>query len=70
MYRVVFSDKTTQSPIGEILINRTVDLLEILRRPDNECEPVLVNGQRLIWNRFNDISYAHDVALLRPWVVR
>jgi len=70
MYRIVFYDKATQSQIGELLINRTVDLLEILRRPDNECEPVIVDGQRLIWNRFNDVSYADDVALLRPWVIR
>lgn len=70
MYRVIFVDKGSNDTIGEILINRTVDLLELLRRPDNECEPVIINGQRLIWNRFKDISYDDDVALLRPWVDR
>lgn len=70
MYRVVFTDRATQNLIGELLINRTVDLLEILRRPDNECEPVMVNGQRLIWNRFNDVSYSKDVVVLKSWVAR
>ncbi len=70
MYRVIFTDKNSEEMIGELLINRTADLLEILRRPDNECEPVMVNGHRLIWNRFKDISYDDDVALLRPWVDR
>ena len=70
MYRVVFTDRITERLIGEILVKRTIDLLEILRRPDTDCEPVVVDGQRLIWNRFNDISYDNDVALLKPWVSR
>jgi hypothetical protein len=70
MYRIVFTDRTTQNLIGELLVNRTVNLLEILRRPDNECEPVIVNGSRLIWNRFNDIFYSEDVAVLKSWVTR
>jgi len=70
MYRVIFTDKKSEEIIGELLINRTTDLLEVLRRPDNECEPVMVNEHRLIWNRFKDISYDDDVALLRPWVNR
>ncbi|MGY5880749.1 MAG: hypothetical protein RTV31_10885 [Candidatus Thorarchaeota archaeon] len=70
MYRVIFIDKKSEEIIGELLIHRTVDLLEILRRPDNECEPVRVNGHRLIWNRFKDISYDGDVTVLRPWVDR
>jgi hypothetical protein len=69
-YKVVFTNRTTQNLIGELLINRTVDLLEILRRPDDECEPVMVNGQRLIWNRFNGVSYNEDVAVLKSWVAR
>jgi len=70
MYRVIFTDKKSEEILGDLLINRTADLLEVLRRPDNECEPVMVNGHRLIWNRFKDISYDDDVALLRPWVNR
>jgi len=70
MYRVIFTDVETKRQIGELLINRTVDLLEILRRPDIDCEPVMINDKRLIWNRFNDISYLEDVAILRPWVTR
>ncbi len=70
MYRVVFTDRDSENVIGEILIRRTVDLLEILRRPDTDCEPVIVKEQRLIWNRFRDISYDEDVALLKPWVAR
>ena len=70
MYRAIFTDKRTEEMIGELLIHRTADLLEILRRPDNECEPVMVNEHRLIWNRFKDISYDDDVALIRPWVNR
>jgi len=70
MYRAIFTKKKSEEMIGELLINRTTDLLEILRRPDNECEPVMVNGHKLIWNRFKDISYDDDVALLGPWVNR
>ncbi|KXH77245.1 MAG: hypothetical protein AM326_05515 [Candidatus Thorarchaeota archaeon SMTZ-45] len=70
MYRISFAEKKAGKSFGELLIRRTVDLLEVLRRPDTECEPVLVGGERLIWNRFKDISYAEDVALLRPWVER
>ncbi|MHA2022396.1 MAG: hypothetical protein ACTSWQ_01915, partial [Candidatus Thorarchaeota archaeon] len=70
IYRVIFTDKKSEEMIGELLINRTADLLEVLRRPDNECEPVMVNGHKLIWNRFKDISYDDDVALLGPWVNR
>ncbi|MHA2065443.1 MAG: hypothetical protein ACXABY_13790, partial [Candidatus Thorarchaeota archaeon] len=70
MYRVKFLDQQSSKSYGECLINRTVDLLEILSRPDTECEAVLVNGKRLIWNRFRDISYEEDVALFRPWVDR
>ncbi len=70
MFRTIFTDKKSEDMIGELLIHRTADLLEVLRRPDNECEPVMVNGHKLIWNRFKDISYDDDVALLRPWINR
>ncbi len=70
MYRINFAERRTGKLFGELLIRRTADLVEVLRRPDAECEPVLVDGERLTWNRFKDISYAEDVALLRPWVER
>ena len=44
--------------------------MELLRRPDYECEPVVVESERLIWNRFRDIEYTSDVAVIRPWVER
>ncbi|MGY5875805.1 MAG: hypothetical protein RTU30_08670 [Candidatus Thorarchaeota archaeon] len=69
LYKVSFNERDTDQPIGELLINRTADLLEILRRPDIDCEPVHVKGQRLIWNRFRDITY-DDIGLIRPWVNR
>ncbi len=55
---------------AKLLVRRTVDLLEILRRPDFECEPVVVDEERFVWNRFKDIRYEGDARLLRPWVER
>jgi len=75
MYSIVFADSDNQ-PMEEgqgplrLLVNRTADLLELLRRPDYECEPVVVGSERLIWNRFRDIEYTRDVAVIRPWVER
>jgi hypothetical protein len=69
LYRVSFNEHDTNRPFGELLISRTSDVLEILRRPDVECEPVIVNEKRLIWNRFRDITY-ENIGLIRPWVVR
>ena len=75
MYSIVFADSDNrpaedgQGPL-QLLVNRTADLLELLRRPDYECEPVVVESERLIWNRFRDIEYTNDVAVIRPWVER
>jgi hypothetical protein len=75
MYSIVFADSDNQ-PMEDkqgplrLLVNRTADLLELLRRPDYECEPVVVESERLIWNRFRDIEYTSDVAVIRPWVER
>jgi len=75
MYSIVFADSDNQ-PMEDgqkplrLLVNRTADLLELLRRPDYECEPVVVGSERLIWSRFRDIEYTSDVAVIRPWVER
>jgi hypothetical protein len=53
-----------------LLVKRTVDVLELLRRPDYECEPVVVNGRQFAWNRFSDIEYKGDATFFRPWVER
>ena len=53
-----------------LLVKRTVDVLELLRRPDYECEPVIVDGRQLAWNRFSDIEYESDATVFRPWVER
>ncbi len=53
-----------------LLVKRTVDVLELLRRPDYECEPVIVDGRQLAWNRFSDIKYESDATVFRPWVER
>jgi hypothetical protein len=75
MYSIIFVDSDNQPVEDEqkplqLLVNRTADLLELLRRPDYECEPVVVESERLIWNRFRDIEYTSDVAVIRPWVER
>ena len=70
MYSVVFREQDSDVEPKRLLINRTADLLEILRRPDYECEPVVMDGERLIWNRFKDIEYSNDVKIIRPWVER
>jgi hypothetical protein len=69
-YRVVFRKQETGETLGHLLVARTADLIEILRRPDDDCEPVIVNGKQLIWSRFRDIIYDDDVAIIRPWVDR
>ncbi|MGY5852472.1 MAG: hypothetical protein RTU92_02770 [Candidatus Thorarchaeota archaeon] len=69
MYRVSFTYQNSGESLGELLIDRTDDLLEILRRPDIDCEPVYVQSKKLIWNRFVDITY-DGLGLIRPWVNR
>jgi len=56
--------------VGNLSTKRTADLLEVLRRPDVDCEPVVVNGEKLVWSRFRDVEYDGDTALLKPWVER
>ena len=75
MYTLSFYEqgKMMTTDVGEplqLLIKRTSDLLEVLRRPDNECEPVIVEDMKLTWNRFKDIQYDDDTRILRPWVER
>ncbi len=75
MYVLTFhkDDKEILDDNGEtvrLLVKRTVDALELLHRPDYECEPVVVNGRRFAWNRFSDIEYKGDATVFRPWVER
>jgi hypothetical protein len=49
---------------------RTTLILELLRRPEIDCEPVTVGGRQFVWNRFRDITYVGNAALLRLWVER
>jgi len=75
MYVLTFhqDDREILDDNGEtvsLLVKRTVDVLELLRRPDYECEPVVVDGQQLAWNRFSDIEYEGDATVLRLWVER
>jgi hypothetical protein len=75
MYVLTFhkDDKEILDDNGDmlrLLVKRTVDVLELLRRPDYECEPVVVDGQQLAWNRFSDIEYEGDATFFRPWVER
>jgi hypothetical protein len=70
MFRVSFLRPAKSEEIANLLIKRTVDVLEILRRPDFQCEQVVIGGHELIWNRFKDIEYMGDASILRPWVER
>ena len=75
MYVLTFheGDREILDDNGEtvsLLVKRTVDVLELLRRPDYECEPVVVDGRQFAWNRFSDIEYKGDATVLRPWVER
>jgi len=75
MFSITFDDN--QGLMGlensenlQLLVKRTVDVLEVLRRPDIECEPVNVSEQQLVWNRFKNIEYVGDAFLLKQWVER
>ncbi len=70
MFRLSFLRAEEDKEITHLLLKRTVDVLEILRRPDFQCQQVVVDGHEMIWNRFRDIDYAGDAKLLRPWVER
>jgi len=70
MFRLSFLRAEDDKEIAHLLVKRTVDVLEILRRPDFQCQQVVVNGHEMIWNRFRDIKYIGDAKVLRPWVER
>jgi len=75
LFSIVFTDQDGEPLAGceepsRLLVDKTVDLLEILRRSDNECEPVVIDRKRMIWNRFTDIRYSNDTMIIRPWVER
>jgi hypothetical protein len=70
MFRISFVKPKSKKEVGELLIKRTTDILEILRRPDVLCEPVVIEGKRCIWSRFDDIEYDEDVKILRLYAIR
>jgi len=69
MYSLEFHH-AEKGPIVCLLVHRTVDVIEILRRPDYDCRPVFVDGHQFAWNRFKDIEYRGLARILRPWVDR
>lgn len=70
MFRLSFHRQNKSREIAHLLIKRTVDVIEVLRRPDFQCEQVVVDGHELVWNRFNDIEYVGDANLVKPWIER
>jgi hypothetical protein len=70
MFRISLVQHKGKKEVGELLIKRTIDVLEILRRPDFSCEPVIMKGKQCIWNRFDDIEYDEYTKILRPYVIR
>ncbi|MGY5858225.1 MAG: hypothetical protein RTU63_02565 [Candidatus Thorarchaeota archaeon] len=70
MFRLSFLGVENDNEFAHLLLKRTVDVLEILRRPDFQCQQVVIDEHEMIWNRFRDIKYAGDAMLLRPWVER
>jgi len=70
MFRLSFLKAEGKEELAHLLIKRTVDVLEILRRPDFHCQQVVVDEYEMVWNRFRDIDYVGDVKVLRPWVER
>ncbi|MCK4278999.1 MAG: hypothetical protein KAW94_00335 [Candidatus Thorarchaeota archaeon] len=70
MFRISLLNHGSEDEIGQLLIKRTVDVLEILRRPDFSCEPVVIDENHYVWNRFDDIEFDEDVKILRPFVLR
>nr|KXH72567.1 MAG: hypothetical protein AM325_00620 [Candidatus Thorarchaeota archaeon SMTZ1-45] len=70
MFRLSFHRRVGNREIAHLLIKRTVNVIEVLRRPDFYCEQVVVNGHEMVWNRFNDIEYVGVVNLVKPWVER
>ncbi|MHA1635749.1 MAG: hypothetical protein ACTSUZ_14445, partial [Candidatus Thorarchaeota archaeon] len=70
MFRLSFLRAEDDKEIAHLLLKRTVDVLEILRRPDFQCQQVVVDEHEMIWNRFRDIDYVGEAKILRPWVER
>ena len=70
MFTVSFISAEENKEITLLLVKSTVDVLEILRRPDFQCQQVVVDKHEMIWNRFRDIKYVGDAKILRPWVER
>ncbi len=66
----VAEEDDNESEALALTIKSTIELVALLRKPDYQCEPVVIDGKRLIWNRFQDITYHEDVQLIRPWVER
>ncbi|MGM0687915.1 MAG: hypothetical protein ACQET3_13155, partial [Promethearchaeati archaeon] len=72
-YHLGFSDSRADvqdDELGTLSAKRTSDVIELLRRPDADCEPVVINGEKLIWSRFTGIVYHGDARIIRPWVER
>ncbi len=70
MFRIFFIKVEGNEELAHLLVKRTVDVLEILRRPDFQCKQVVVDEHEMIWNRFKDIDYVGGAKVLRPWVER
>lgn len=70
MFKISFLRVEDDNEITHLLLKRTVDVLEILRRPDFQCQQVVVDKNEMIWNRFRDIKYVGEAKILRPWVER
>jgi hypothetical protein len=74
-YSLTFEDERgpitdVTGELHQIIVRKTADLLELLRRPDFQCEPIIVGEKKLVWSRFQDIEYEEDMRFLRPWVER
>jgi hypothetical protein len=70
MFRLSLLNQKSEDEVGQLLIKRTMDALEVLRRPDFSCEPVVIDGKQYVWNRFDDIEFDEEVRILRPFVLR
>ncbi len=69
VFRISMLDSKNDE-IAHLTIEKTAEVIEILRRPDFLCEPVVIDGKQYVWNRFNDIEFDEDVKVLRPFVLR
>ncbi len=70
MFRLSVLDPEIEDEVAHLEIEKTADVLEVLRRPDFSCEPVVIDGKRYVWNRFADIEFDEKVKVLRPFVLR